>query len=357
MTKPFGKLAGNQEARLYSLENASGFRAEISDYGGTVVRLLAPDRQGRFDDVVLGFNRVEEYVAQSPYFGCIVGRFGNRIADGTFTLDGRTYSLTKNNTPAGIPCHLHGGLKGFDKVLWHAELGGTQAEPALRLHYRSVDGEEGYPGNLDVVVTYTLTADNALRIDYVATTDRATPVNLTNHSYFNLAGEGSGTILGHVLTLHAGRYVPVNPGLIPIGQLAPVAGTPLDFTEPHTVGERIEALHEQLRFAGGYDHCFEIDRAPAAPATEAALAATLFEPQSGRLLEVLTTEPGIQFYSGNFLDGSFGGKSGRTYQRRAGICLETEHFPDAPNQPVFPSTILRPGETYRSTTVYRFKVR
>lgn len=371
MIQRFGQLPDGQPAQLFLLQNAGGFRAEISDYGATVVRLLAPDRQGRFDDVVLGFERVEDYVAHPTYFGSTVGRYANRIASGKFTLDGRTYTLAKNNLPAGIPCALHGGVKGFDKVVWRAEPTGSKTEPALRLQYRSVDGEEGYPGNLDVTVTYTATADNALRIDYLATTDRATPLNLTNHSFFNLAGEGHGHILGHVLTLRAGRYTPINPGLIPIGQLAPVAGTPLDFTAPHTIGERIEALHEQLRYAGGYDHNYELDSAvgpepradpnssaaqtQAAPDSRPRLAAMLFEPQSGRSLEVLTTEPGLQFYSGNFLDGSFAGKHGHVYQRRAGLCLETQHFPDSPNQPTFPSTILRPGETFRSTTVYRFK--
>jgi aldose 1-epimerase len=358
MIKPFGKIAGGQEAQLFLLENAGGLRAEISDYGGTVVRLFAPDRQGRFDDVVLGCDRVEDYVTHSPYFGCIVGRFANRIANGKFSLEGRSYTLAKNNSPAGVPCHLHGGNQGFDKKLWRAELIGTKSEPALRLQYHSPDGEEGYPGNLDVTVTYTLTADNALRIDYEATTDRATPLNLTNHSFFHLAGEGSGNVLGHVLTLHAGRYVPVDPGLIPIGQLAPVAGTPLDFTEPHTIGERIEALHEQLRFAGGYDHNYELDsRSSGGGADAPTSAATLFEPKSGRMLEVLTTEPGVQFYSGNFLNGAFAGKHGHVYQKRAGLCLETQHFPDSPNQPAFPSAVLRPGKTFRSTTVYRFSVR
>jgi aldose 1-epimerase len=354
MIKPFGKLPTGAEARLFTLENASGLKAEISDYGGTIVRLFAADRHGRFDDVVLGRERVEDYVEKSPFLGCITGRFANRIAGGKFTLDGQTYQLACNNTPGGIPCHLHGGTKGFDKKLWNAELIGTKAEPTLRLSYRSPDGEEGYPGNLNVMVAYTVTADNELRIAYNATTDRATPINLTNHSYFNLGGEGSGDILGHVLTLRAGRYTPVGNGLTPIGQLAPVAGTPLDFTEPHTVGERIEALHEQLRFAGGYDHNFEID-----PPTEnpPALAATMFEPKSGRMMEVLTTEPGVQFYSGNFLNGSFTGKNGHVYQRRTGFCLETQHYPDSPNQPAFPSTILRPGDTFRSTTIYRFSTR
>jgi len=356
MSKPFGQIAGGHQAQLHSLENAKGFRAEIADYGGTVVRLFAPDRHGQLADVVLGFNRVEDYIAHSPYFGCTVGRFANRIAHGRFTLDGHPYTLAQNNSPGGIPCHLHGGNRGFDKVLWHAEPGGSAAEPALRLRYHSADGEEGYPGNAEIEVTYTVTADNTLRIDYTATTDRATPLNLTNHSYFNLSGEGGANILGHVLTLRAGRYLPVNAGLIPLGQRAPVAGTPLDFTEPHTIGERIEGLHEQLRFAGGYDHCFEIDPV-VPPVAGLALAATLFEPQSGRLLEVRTTEPGVQFYSGNFLNGSVTGKSGHAYQRRAGLCLETQHFPDAPNQPSFASTILRPGATFRSTTVYRFNVR
>lgn len=354
MSTSFGNTASGAEAKLHVLDNRRGLRAEITDYGATIVRLLAPDRQGRTDDVVLGFDRVEDYGQHPAYFGCTVGRFANRIAGAKFSLDGRTYHLAQNNSPGGQPCHLHGGIRGFDKVLWQAEPGGTDAEPALRLRYRSADGEEGYPGNLEVAVTFTVTADHALRIDYSATTDRATPINLTNHSFFNLAGEGSGNIHGHVLTIRAGRYTPVTPGLIPTGQLAPVAGTPLDFTEPHTIGERIEALHEQLRFAGGYDHNYEID--PPAR-SEPRLAATLFEPQSGRLMETFTTEPGLQFYSGNFLNGTFAGKSHRVYHRRAGLCLETQHFPDSPNQPAFPSTILRPGEAFRSTTAYRFSVR
>lgn len=349
---PFGKLPDGRTVHLFRLENSSGLRAEISDYGGTVVRLFAPDRHGRVTDVVLGFDRVEDYVARSPFFGCLVGRVGNRIAGGKFSLDGQTYSLATNNTPGGLPCHLHGGLKGFDKVLWQAESHNTPSGQALTLRYLSVDGEEGYPGNLDVTVTYTVTGDNALTIEYTATTDRATPACFTNHTYFNLAGEGSGDVLSHVLTLHASRYTPVNAGLIPIGEIAPVAGTPLDFTTPHRIGERIESPSEQLRVAGGYDHNYVFD-----PMNEAQAAATLFEPLSGRLLEMRTSEPGVQLYTGNFLDGSFAAKNGHVYHHRHGLCLETQHFPDSPNQPAFPSVTLRPGHTLHSKTEYRFSSR
>lgn len=351
--KSFGRTPDGHEARLFTLQNARGVRADITDYGGTVVRLLAPDRHGDFADVVLGFDAVADYVKDSPYFGCIVGRCGNRVAHGRFTLEGKTYELAKNNTPGGIPCHLHGGIRSFDKKIWQAEPFTAPEGAAVRLTYRSVDGEEGYPGNLDVTVTYTLTTDNALRIDYLATTDRATPVNLTNHSYFNLAGEGAGDVLGHVLTIHGSRYTPVNDGLIPVGNIALVAGTPLDFTAPHTIGERIEVPDEQLRFAGGYDHNYVLDHGGGTLGP----AATVFEPKSGRLLEVHTTEPGMQFYSGNFLEGAFAGKHGHVYQKRHGLCLETQHFPDSPNQPSFPSVILRPGAPFRSTTVYRFSAR
>jgi aldose 1-epimerase len=355
MTKSFGRTPDAREAQLFTLRNANGLRADVTDYGGTVVRLLTPDRHGRFADVVLGFDAVADYVRHTAYFGAIIGRCGNRIAHGRFSLEGKTYSLATNNDPGSAPCHLHGGIKGFDRVFWQAEPRDTPEGSALRLSYRSVDGEEGYPGNVDATVTYTLTADNALRIDYLATTDRATPVNLTNHTYFNLAGEGAGDVLGHALTLHAERYTPVNAGLIPLGALAPVKGTPFDFTASHTIGERIELPHEQLRFAGGYDHNFVLERRGVGQ--EFSPAATVFEPQSGRLLEVLTTEPGVQFYSGNFLDGSLVGKHGHRYAHRTGFCLETQHFPDSPNHPEFPSVILRPGETFRSTTVYCFSTR
>ncbi len=354
MMSPFGKLPDGRAAHLYRLENQAGCRAEISDYGGTVVRLLVPDRSGQLADVVLGFDTLEGYLAHSPYFGGIIGRVGNRIANGEFSLEGRTYTLAKNNSPAGIPCHLHGGPLGFDKVLWDAEPHGTRQGPAVTLRYYSHDGEEGYPGNLQVTVVYTLTADNALRIDYHATTDQATPVNLTNHSYFNLAGEDQGSILGHELSIAATQFTPVNAGLIPTGALAAVKGTPFDFVDPHTIGERIEHADEQLRFAGGYDHNFVLKPKPA---DALRFAASAFERASGRVLDVFTTEPGLQFYSGNFLDGSFAGKNGRVYLRRDGFCLETQHFPDSPNQPAFPSTILSPGMTLRSTTLYRFGVR
>jgi aldose 1-epimerase len=352
----FGQLPDGRPARLFTLENARGLRVEITDFGGAVVRLFAPDRKGRSADLVLGFDSVEGYAGHGSFFGALIGRFGNRIAHGRFTLDGVTYTLPTNNAPGGIPCHLHGG-RGYDQVLWEAEPRATAAGPALRLRYRSRDGEEGYPGNLAVEVTYTVTADNGLQIDYSATTDRPTPVNLTNHSYFNLGGAGGEEILAHALTLHASRYTPVNAGLIPLGEMVPVADTPFDFRTPHTIGDRIEHPNEQLRHGSGYDHNFVLDRPAVAGTPRLQPAATVFEPQSGRLLEVLTTEPGIQFYSGNFLDGSLLGKDGRRYAKRTGFCLETQHFPDSPNQPAFPSTILRPGETFRSQTVYRFSAR
>ena len=351
--KPFGVTAAGKAAHLYSLEQANGVRVEITDFGGAVVRLFVPDRTGRLADVVLGFDSVEPYAAHQSYFGALIGRVGNRLGGGQFALEGRTYALAQNNQPAGRPCHLHGGVRGFDKVLWQAERIAADSGPALRLRYRSPDGEEGYPGNLDVEVRYTLTAAPALRIDYTATTDRPTPVNLTNHTYFNLAGEGAGDVLAHEVTLCASRYTPVNAGLIPTGEIAPVAGTPFEFRTPHRIGERIAQPHEQLGFGSGYDHNFVLE----ARGGSVSLAATVCEPKSGRLLEVLTTEPGVQFYTGNFLDGAIPGKSGHYYGRRTGFCLETQHFPDSPNQPAFPSIILRPGETLRSTTEFRFGVR
>ena len=349
----FGKLPDGREAWLYTLGNASGFQVEITNYGGAIVRVLAPDRTGQLADVALGFDSVAPYVKDSPHFGALIGRVGNRIAHGKFTLDGKTHTLATNNRPGGIACHLHGGTIGFDKVLWSAEPTMRDGQPALRLDYTSADGEEGYPGKLRVTVIYTVTSDNRLHIDYTAATDKPTPVNLTNHCYFNLAGEGRGTILGHEATIRARRYTPVNPGLIPTGELAPVAGTPLDFTSPHAIGRRIDANDEQLRLAGGYDHNFVLDSTDGS----LALAATAHEPVSGRILEVLTTEPGLQFYTGNFLTGKLTGKSGAPYLHRGGFCLETQHFPDSVNQPSFPGTILRPGQFYRTTTVYRFSAK
>lgn len=353
LPKSFGRLPDGRETQLHTLRNANGFQVDITNYGGTIVRLLAPDRDGQLADVTLGFASVGPYPKQSPYFGALIGRVGNRIAHGRFTLDSETYMLAKNNTPGGIGCTLHGGLVGFDKVIWDAEPTTRDGQPALRLRYTSKDGEEGFPGKLSVEVVYSLTSDNGLRIDYSATTDRATPVNLTNHAYFNLAGEGSGTILDHVLTVKAKRYTPVDAGLIPTGEIAPVADTPFDFTTPHAIGERVNADHEQLRFGGGYDHNFALDSQDGS----LVLAAEVYEPKSGRRMDVLTTEPGLQFYSGNFLDGKLTGKSGRPYVHRGAFCLETQHYPDSVNQPSFPSTVLRPGQTYRSTTVYRFSTR
>ena len=351
--KSFGQTENGTETTLYSLTNANGIKADITNYGGIVVRLVVPDRYGNMDDVVLGYNTLDEYLRDSPYFGCIVGRVGNRIAEGKFELDGKTYELVTNNSPADIPCHLHGGTVGFDKVVWQAEPFLENNTPGLKLQYLSKDGEEGYPGNLDVTVWYRLTNDNALQIDYLATTDKATPVNLTNHSYFNLKGEGTCDILGHVVTLKAANYTPVNPGLIPTGVIAPVTGTPFDFTTPHPIGERIDADDEQIKFGAGYDHNWVLDNQDG----DLALASIVFEPVKGRLMEVWTTEPGVQFYCGNFLDGSLIGKSGRPYHRRNGFCLETQHYPDSVNQPNFPTTILRPGDKYQSTTLFRFSAR
>lgn len=351
--KSFGQLPDGRQTHLFTLENASGLRADISDFGGTVVNLFVPDKNGKVADVSLGFDNAAQYLKQSPYFGALIGRYGNRIANGKFTLDGKTYSLPLNDKPGDIPCSLHGGVVGFDKVLWQARPVILDGNPALVLSYVSKDGEQGYPGTLSVEVTYTVTAKNELRIDYRATTDKATPVNLTNHTYFNLQGEGEGTILDHVLMMRAKKTTPVNAGLIPTGEILPVADTPLDFTKPQAIGARIDVPNEQLKFGGGYDHNWVLDNQDGS----LALAATVHEPKSGRFMEILTTEPGLQFYSGNFLDGTLTGKSGKSYPFRSGFCLETQHYPDSPNHPNFPNTILRPGETLRSTTVHRFSTK
>jgi aldose 1-epimerase len=350
---PFGQLPDGRAVSLYTLMNASGMKADITNYGGIVVRLYTPDRHGKLADIVLGYDTLADYLNATPYYGALIGRVGNRIAQGRFTLDGQTYTLATNNTPGNIPCHLHGGNTGFDKVLWQAEPLTRDGNAGLRLTYLSPDGEEGYPGNLTVKVTYWLGNDNSLKIEYAATTDRPTPVNLTQHSYFNLKGEGSGDILDHVLMLKASRLTPVNAGLIPTGIVMPVTGTPFDFTSPRAIGERVDAADEQIKFGGGYDHNWVLDRT-----TEALeLAATVSEPVSGRTLEVWTTEPGLQFYCGNFLDGSGAGKRGHAYPFRSGFCLETQHYPKSPNQPGFPPIILRPGQVYATETVYRFGVR
>ena len=351
--KPFGKLADGRPVTLYTLTGPRGLVVEIMDYGASIVSLRTPDRTGKIADVVLGFSKIGDYTAKPAFLGAVVGRVANRIADARFTLDGKKYVLAANNSPGGVPCALHGGNVGFDKVLWSAEPCEIAGLPALRLHYLSKDGEEGYPGNLKVQVVYAMTPDNGLRIDYEATTDATTPVNLSNHAYFNLRGEGNGTILDHELAFQASRYTPVNQGLIPTGEINPVAGTPFDFTTPHRIGERINVTHEQLSLGGGYDHNFALDRK--GPGLE--LAATVYEPTSGRVLEVLTTEPGLQFYSGNFLDGGLVGKSGKPYVYRSAIVLETQHYPDSINQPRFPTIVLRPGETYQSSTLFRFSTR
>lgn len=352
--RTFGKLPGGRTASLHTLTNANGLSAEVTSYGGIITRLLVPDRDGRLADVVLGFSTLEQYVADSPFFGALIGRVGNRIAHGRFTLDGKVYDLpSKNNAPAGIPCHLHGGALGFDKVNWDVSPVTQDGISGLKLTYVSKDGEEGYPGTLTATVHYWLTNANELRIDYHAVTDKPTPVNLTQHSYFNLRGEDSGDILGHVLQINASQFTPSNAGQIPTGAIVPVKGTPFDFTHAKTIGADIGARDEQLGFAGGYDHNFVIDRA----GPGLVLAATVHEPTSGRYMEVLTEEKGVQFYCGNFLDGHHVGKSGRAYGHRSGFCLETQNFPDAPNHANFPNSILRPGEVYRTSTVYRFSTR
>ena len=342
-------------AEIFRFGNPGGLSLRVTSYGGIIMSLLAPDCDGNLADIVLGHDDVAGYGASRAYFGALVGRVGNRTARGRFTLDGSTYELATNDGPN----HLHGGVRGFDKVTWEAEPFQGDDGVGLVLSYTSADGEEGYPGTLRARVTYTLTARDELVVDYEATTDRATPVNLTQHSYFNLKGAGNGDVLGHELTLHASRFTPVDATLIPTGELAPVAGTPMDFTQPHPIGERIAAPFEQLRYAGGYrqlggyDHNWVLD----GKRGELFHAAHVHEPTTGRTLDVHTTEPGVQFYSGNFLDGSVTGKNGKVYGHRAGFCLETQHFPDSVNHPRFPSTILRQGETYRSRTVFTFGAR
>jgi aldose 1-epimerase len=343
----FGKAPDSTPVDVYTLVNAHRIRARILTYGGIIQTLETPDRAGKLGDVVLGFDDMPGYVKSSPYFGAIVGRYGNRIARGHFTLDGKTYTLATNNGPNA----LHGGIKGFDKVVWAAEPFKSDSGVGLVLTHTSPDGDEGYPGTLSAEVTYTLTDDDALAIDYEATTDKATPVNLTNHTYWNLAGEGSRDILDHVLTLESSKIVPVDSTLIPTGKLMPVEGTPFDFRTPTAIGARIGNANEQLRFGKGYDHTWVLD---GARQNGLAHAAHVTEPTTGRSLDIYTTEPGVQFYSGNFLDGTAVGKHGHAYKFRYGLALETHHYPDSPNQPSFPSTILRPGQTYRTRTVYRF---
>ena len=340
-----------------TLKNSHGMELQAITYGGIITSLKVPDRTGALADVVLGFDQPDGYWAEPPppYFGAIVGRYGNRIAKAQFTLGGQTYKLAANNGPN----HLHGGIRGFDKVLWTLEppdgagAGNNTKGSAAKFTYTSKDGEEGYPGNLQVTVTYVLTDKNEVIVDYRATTDKPTPVNLTQHSYFNLAGEGSGDILGHQLTVNADRYTPVDDTLIPTGELAPVEGTPFDFRKATAVGARINGDHPQLKAGKGYDHNYVLNK----KGTGVQFAARLTDPKSGRTLEVSTTEPGVQFYSGNFLDGKIKGKQGHVYGHRSGLCLETQHYPDSPNQRNFPSTILQPGQVYSSRTVWTFSAK
>ena len=342
----FGKTPDGTTVYLYTLRNSKGMEAHITNYGGIVVSLLVPDRDGRPGDIVLGFDSLADYLNDSPYFGCIVGRYGNRIAKGRFALDGKEYTLATNNGPN----HLHGGRKGFDKVIWAAEVGSASGGPSLVLTYLSKDGEEGYPGNLSVKVTYQLTDRNELKIEYLASTDKPTVVNLTHHSYFNLAGAGVGDILSHFLMIDADRFTPVDSGLIPTGELRSVHGTPMDFTTATAIGARIDQDDEQLHLGRGYDHNFVLRK----EGSRLKRAADVYEESSGRVMEVLTTEPGLQFYSGNFLDGHLVGKGGKKYDHRYGFCLETQHFPDSPNKPKYPTTVLGPGQSYSTTTIYRF---
>jgi len=339
--KPFGNYY-NAPVTEYTLTNSSGMQASILNYGGTITKLMVPDRNGKMGDVVLGFETFGGYMQKKdPYIGALVGRYANRIANAKFTMDGKTYKLAPNN----FGNSLHGGNVGFDKVIWNTEKIG---DSSLKLTYQSKDGEEGYPGNLNIQVIYILGADNSLKIDYTATTDQATPVNLTNHSYFNLSAGKDSTVLDHVLKLDADKYTPVNDQLIPTGQIANVKGTPLDFTTPKPIGKDMGSVK------GGFDHNWILNKR----GTELQEAATVYDPGSGRYMEVLTTQPGIQFYSGNFLNGDLQlTKEGQIYIPHSGLCLETQHYPDSPNEPSFPNTILRPGETYKQTTVYKFSVK
>jgi aldose 1-epimerase len=343
--RPFGTMPDGQPVDLYTLRNANGAEATIITYGGTVTTLKMPDRNGNLGDVVLGYDHLGGYLTNSPFFGCLVGRYGNRIAKGQFTLDGKSYTLAVNNPPN----HLHGGPQGFDKRIWKAVKADVGPHgPRLELSYTSKDGEEGYPGNLKVNATYTLTDDNALRLDYTARTDKATVCNLTHHSYFNLAGQGD--ILGHVVYINADKFTPVDSTLIPTGELKPVDGTPFDFRKPTAVGARINADDEQIKFGGGYDHNWVINK----QAGKLDLMARVTEPTTGRVMEVWSAEPGVQFYTGNFLDGTITGKGGWVYKQRNGLCFEPQHYPDSPNHPQFPSTELKPGQTYKSTIIYKF---
>jgi aldose 1-epimerase len=343
--EPFGKTADGEQVEIFTLTNSHGLKARITTWGACLVSMEVPDRKGALADVALGFDNLEPYMKRHPYFGATTGRYANRIAKGKFTIDGKEFTVATNN---GVN-HLHGGIKGFDQRNWKGEA--DAAANAVRFSYTSADGEEGYPGTLKTTVTYTLTENDELRIDYGATTDKPTIVNLTNHSYWNLAGAGEGDVLGHELVLHASKFTPVDEGSIPTGELKPVAGGPMDFTKAKTIGKDFAQM---AGTPGGYDHNYIIDRPKPGALT---LAAEVYEPKSGRVMKISTTEPGIQFYTGNNLNGTVTGKGGKPYQKAFGFCLETQHYPDSPNRPDFPSTVLRPGQVYRSTTIHQFSAK
>lgn len=351
-TEDFGTTKDGEKVEKYTLSNGSGLEMAVISYGGIITSFKAPDKNGNYEDIVLGLDSVSQYENGSPYFGAIIGRYGNRIAKGKFTLDGKEYQLETNDGPN----HLHGGNKGFDKVVWNVEPGNaTENSASLKLTYTSKDGEGGYPGNLDVTVTYTLNKDNSLDIAYEATTDKKTIVNLTNHSYFNLSGDFSEKILDHVVEINADQYLPIDETLIPTGELRSVEGTPFDFTEPTRIGKglELENSNQQLKRGPGYDHCWVLNNQDSG----VRFAASAYHPESGRFMEVYTNEPGLQFYTGNFLDGSLPAKGGGTYEKRTGFCMETEHYPDSPNQEGFPSVVLKPGEKYTTQTSYKFSVK
>jgi aldose 1-epimerase len=349
LQEDFGQLPSGESIQKYTMTNANGMAISVINYGGIITNLEVPDKDGKIADVVLGFNSLEGYLTPPPYFGAIIGRFGNRIAKGKFSLDGTEYTLAQNDGQN----HLHGGNKGFDKVVWEVTKITNAESVALQLHYLSKDMEEGYPGNLNTTVTYTLTNDNTLKVNYKANTDKKTVVNLTQHSYFNLSGDFSKDILGQQIAINADTFLPVDATLIPTGEFKPVAGTPFDFKQSKTIGKEINQDTEQLKRGLGYDHCWVLNR----NSDGLSLAATAYDPGSGRFMEVYTTEPGIQFYSGNFLDGTLKSKSGGTYAKRSGFCLETQHYPDSPNQENFPSVVLNPEQTYTSETTFKFSVK
>jgi aldose 1-epimerase len=344
----YGTLPDGKSVKIFTLSNKNGLKAKVTEYGAILVSMETPDQAGKSADITHGYDTLAGWLTNTSYFGATVGRFGNRIKDGKFSLDGKEYKLATNNKPGGIPCHLHGGLKGFDKVLWSGKATG---ENGVEFSYTAKDGEEGYPGNLTVKVTYSLNEKNELKWEATATTDAPTVLNIVHHSYWNLSGDPSTSINDHLMMLNAGGFLPTDIGLIPTGKVTPVTGTPMDFTKPTVIGERIDADFEALKFGGGYDHAWVIEKGP-----KVRLAARVKDPKSGRVMEISTNQPAVQFYGGNFLDGTAKGKGGVAYPKRSAFCLETEGFPDAPNHPDFPSAVLRPGEIYTHTMIHKFSV-